>query len=105
MNCLMRFGAIGCVMLCCATGIFADTPTYTANVGYISIPSLAPGGDQVNPIRYAGIRQAAMSLGARGALAWQGRNIDLALRAESVFLDQVFDFNQLLLGHNVLPPV
>src|SRR3989344_4194987 len=48
---------------------------------------------------------SAATLGARGGLAWQSRNIDLALKAESIFLDQVFDFNQLLLGHNVLPPV
>jgi defect-in-organelle-trafficking protein DotC len=85
---------------------FADeTQKLTANVGYIAAPNFAPGGDQINPIRYAAIRQAALSLGARGGLAWQARNIDLALQMESHFLDQVFDFNQLLLGHNVLPPV
>ncbi len=94
------------ITLFCAFTVLADDPEMlTANVGYITIPRLAPGGNQVNPIRYAAIRQAAMSLGARGGLAWTARNIDLALQAESDFLDQVFDFNQLLLGHNVLPPV
>src|SRR3990167_5567747 len=92
-------------LLIASMNALADIPDYTANVGYIQVPQLAPGGNQVNSIRYAGIRQAAKSLGARGGLAWQARNIDLALNAESVFLDQVFDFNQLLLGHNVLPPV
>lgn len=85
---------------------FADeTQKLTADVGYIAAPGFAPGGDQINPIRYAAIRQAALSLGARGGLAWEARNIDLALQMESRFLNQVFDFNQLLLNHNVLPPV
>lgn len=96
---------ISAITLFCATPIFADHATLNAEVGYIAIPHLPPGGDQVNPIRYAGIRQAAMSLGARGGLAWQARNLDMALAQEAIFLDQVFDFNQLLLRHNVLPPV
>ena len=80
-------------------------PTLQANVGYIAMQHLPAGGNEVNPIRYAAIQQAATSLGARGGLAWEARNIDAALRCESIFLDQVFDFNQLLLNHNVLPPV
>lgn len=80
-------------------------PKLTATVGYIKMYHLPAGADQVNPIRYAAIRQAALSLGARGGLAWEARNIDMALHRESIFLDQVFDFNQLLLDHNVLPPV
>lgn len=93
--------ALGCAF----TAAAGDGPTLNANVGYISIPHLPPGGDQVNPIRLAGIEQAATTLGAQGGLAWQARNIDMALAQEAIFLDQVFDFNQLLLGHNVLPPV
>jgi defect-in-organelle-trafficking protein DotC len=104
LNCI-NMTIASAIALFCATTVFADPPTLHAEVGYISIPHLPPGGDQVNPIRYAGIRQAAMSLGARGGLAWAARNIDMALAQESIFLDQVFDFNQLLLPHNVLPPV
>ena len=84
---------------------FADTKPLTADVGYIHMSQLPPGADQVNPIRYAAIQTAATSLGARGGLAWEARNVDASLRTESVFLDQVFDFNQILLDHNVLPPV
>lgn len=92
------------IITCCVVPAFA-TPTLTADVGYINKPHLPPGGDSVNPMRYAAIRQAASSLGARGGLAWQAKNIDAALNHESIFLDQVFDFNELLLNHNVLPPV
>src|SRR3569623_95950 len=90
------------ITLSCATSVFA-VPHLTADVGYVKIPHLPPGGDLVNPIRFAGIRQAASSLGARGGLAWEAKNVDAELDKEAVFLDQVFDFNQLLLGHNVLP--
>ncbi|OGT26869.1 MAG: type IV secretion system protein DotC [Gammaproteobacteria bacterium RIFCSPLOWO2_02_FULL_42_14] len=83
----------------------AQAETLNADVGYINIPQLPPGGGQVNPIRYAAIEQAATSLGARGGLAWEARNLDLALSDDAPFLDQVFDFNQLLLNHDVLPPV
>ncbi len=82
-----------------------NTPKLTADVGYISFPHLPPGGDKVNPIRLAAVREAATSLGAQGGLAWEGEHIDRSLNAQSIFLDQVFDFNQLLLSHNVLPPV
>ncbi|MCX7126082.1 MAG: type IV secretory system conjugative DNA transfer family protein [Gammaproteobacteria bacterium] len=106
MKYLNRIAVISAISLFCALNAFADSnDTLTANVGYISIQHLPPGGDLVNPIRYAAIQQAATSLGARGGLAWEARNIDAALQAESIFLDQVFNFNQLLLGHNVLPPV
>lgn len=83
----------------------ADDEHLKADVGFISVPHLPPGGDQVNSIRFAAIQQAATSLGARSGLAWQARNIDMSLRAEEVFLDQIFDFNQLMLNHNALPPV
>jgi len=96
---------LAAIALCCVTTTFASPPVLKADVGYIAMYHIPEGADQVNPIRLAGIRQAATSLGARGGLAWEARNIDMALREESIFIDQVFDFNQLLLGHNVLPPV
>ncbi|PIZ04174.1 MAG: type IV secretion system protein DotC [Gammaproteobacteria bacterium CG_4_10_14_0_8_um_filter_38_16] len=94
------------IALCCAGAAMADdTGTLNAQVGFIGLAHFPKGADEINPIRFAAIRQASMSLGAQGGLAWQARNIDMALHQESVFLDQVFDFNQLLLNHNVLPPV
>jgi len=94
-----------CLLLLTSQALARHTPTLTADVGYITIPHLPPGGDQINPIRFAAIREAACSLGAQGGLAWESCRLNKALDSESVFLDQVFDFNQLLLNHNVLPPV
>ncbi len=96
---------VSAIALISAAQCNADSENLNADVGYISVPHLPPGGDQVNPIRFAAIRQAAMSLGARSGLAWNARNIDMSMRAEEVFLDQIFDFNQLMLNHNALPPV
>ena len=88
------------------TAVFADSnDELTAQVGYITIKQLPYGVDKINPIRYAAIQQAATTLGAQGGLAWEARNINRGLQQEAVFLDQVFDFNLLLMNHNVLPPV
>lgn len=96
---------VSAIALVSAMPCNADSENLKADVGFISIPRLPPGGAQVNPIRFAAIRQAATSLGARSGLAWQARNIDISLQAEEIFLDQIFDFNQLMLNHNAMPPV
>lgn len=94
------------VVVFCATNAFADDPIkIAADAGFIDAPTLPFNVQGVNEIRYAALQEAANSLGARTGLAWQGRNIDFYLQKESPFLDQAFDFNQLLLEHNVLPPV
>ena len=77
----------------------------TADMGYMEIPNLPKGGDKISPIRVAGLKQGAMTLGACGGLAWEANIIDHALEDESLFLDQAFDFDWLLLDHDVLPPV
>lgn len=82
---------------------FADP--LTADMGYMTIPQGLQLVKDVSPIRLSAIKQASTSLGARGGLAWESRNIDIMLSHQSIFLDQTFDFNQLLLAHNVIPPV
>ena len=63
------------------------------------------GDGKVNRIRMQALRETATTIGAQGALAWQSIHINEGLDKQSSYLDQVFDFNQLLLKHNVLPPV
>ena len=58
-----------------------------------------------NAIRLAAIRDTATSIGAQGALAWRGNQIDHMLHYNSRHLDHIFDFNAMLLKNNVLPPV
>jgi len=63
----------------------------------------APKG--INSIRLEALQETATSLGARAALAWRAQQIDYMLNYETDYLNQVFNFQALLLNNNVLPPV
>jgi defect-in-organelle-trafficking protein DotC len=86
---------------------YSTTPSSTAlaDLGYVNMNSLPNGNGAINPVRLQALRETATTLGARGALAWRSEHINAALTEEASNLDHVFDFNQLLLKHNVLPPV
>ncbi len=86
--------------------IFAtQIPTLTAEVGYVNLKNLPDTNDQINPIRLQAIKETATQLGARGALAWRSLHINQALQQASRHLDHVFNFNQLLINNNIIPPV
>lgn len=76
-----------------------------AQLGYVQFNQLPTANAKVNKIRLAALRETATTLGAQGALAWRGEHIDVALEKQAAYLDHVFNFNQLLLKHSVLPPV
>ncbi|MCB9990149.1 MAG: type IV secretory system conjugative DNA transfer family protein [Rhodospirillales bacterium] len=60
-------------------------------------------------IRLDAMREAALSYGARGGLAWRTYNIREELKTRSSYLDKVFDFRQLLIpapsGLLIEPPI
>ena len=56
-------------------------------------------------LRYASLRDAALSTGARAGLAWRSKQINLILAKFERQLDLVYNFTPLLLDKNVLPPV
>ena len=56
-------------------------------------------------IREMGLRETALSLGAQSGLAWRARTVDEQLVKQTRYLDAIYDFNSLILEHNVLPPV
>lgn len=60
-------------------------------------------------IRQNAIREAALSYGARGGLAWRTFHVRQELEYKSAYLDKVFDFNQLLIaapsGLLIEPPI
>ena len=60
---------------------------------------------EVSVLRIQSLQDAAMSLGAQSGLAWRANQINDILAAKSKLLDQAFNFNGLMLGTNVLPPV
>ncbi|MFA5960459.1 MAG: type IV secretion system DotC family protein [Tatlockia sp.] len=56
-------------------------------------------------IREMALSETALSLGAQSGLAWHARVIDDQLIKLQRRLDAVYDFNSLILEHNILPPV
>ena len=72
---------------------------------YHSAGNVDRKGFAMTGIRYQGVRDAALSLGARGGLAWRSKQINRIIARHERRLDLIFNFNGLLLDHNVLPPV
>lgn len=90
--------------------VFADSGSsagkpIVAMAGYVNIGTLPYSADKISEIKYNALRETASELGARGALAWRSLQINRSLTMQQEYLDHAFDFNQLLLPHNVLPPV
>lgn len=56
-------------------------------------------------IREMALRETALSLGAQSGLAWRAKTIDDQLIKQNRNLDAIYNFNALILEHNVLPPV
>lgn len=104
---LKKVMVIGCVGLLGMTSFAMadDSEVVNADVGYVNKKNLPTDSSQINPIRLQALRETATTLGARGALAWRAKQIDHSLKQEARHLDHVFDFGQLMLPHNVVPPV
>ena len=94
---LLFFGLPGCAK--------KDQTNIGADIGYADHATFAAANSQVNKIRQDALHETATTLGAQGALAWRGRQINEALEAEAGYLNRIFSFNQLLLKDNVLPPI
>ena len=62
-------------------------------------------GKKTSEMRFDALRDTAMSVGARSGLAYRARQLDKRIEKRAKQLDQVFNFNALILDHNVLPPV
>jgi defect in organelle trafficking protein DotC len=59
----------------------------------------------MSKIREMALKETALSLGAQSGLAWRAKYIDEQLTRQARNLDTIYDFNALILEHNVLPPV
>ena len=59
----------------------------------------------VSKIREMALKEVALTLGAQGGLAYRAKIIDQELTNQTRYLDTDFDFNRLVLEHNILPPV
>ena len=59
----------------------------------------------IGKIREMGLKETALSLGAQSGLAARAKIIDDHLTKQARHLDAIYNFNALILEHNVLPPV
>lgn len=59
----------------------------------------------INSLRVQALRDTALSLGARGGLAYRTKNILAVLSNYEKNLDRIFNFYALLVEDSVLPPV
>lgn len=73
-----------------------------ANVTQESQNSSALAGNQ---LRLKAVGQAALALGAQSGLAYESKKINENLLLQAEHLRTIFNFDALILNHNVLPPV
>ncbi|EKE01725.1 MAG: defect in organelle trafficking lipoprotein DotC [uncultured bacterium] len=65
----------------------------------------SPTALKISEIRLSGLIQTAQGLGAQAGLAWRSRQLNVMLNSQKRNLDNIFNFNYLILNQNVLPPV
>jgi len=68
-------------------------------------PSTAQAGPDISQIRFGALRETATGIGAQTGLAWQSKRVNQILDQNEHYLNQIFNFQPLILENNVLPPV
>jgi defect in organelle trafficking protein DotC len=63
------------------------------------------GRSGMTQVRIEALREIGLSVGAQAALAYRAKTINAVRVKISNQLDHIFNFNLLLLPHNILPPV
>ena len=63
------------------------------------------GNKNIGAIRFQSLQDTALSIGARGGLAFRSCELNKLLLRNEKLLNRVFNFNAMLLDKNVLPPV
>ena len=63
------------------------------------------GTKPISQMRSEALQDIAMSTAAQAGLAWRSKQINNVLKDTSTTLDRVFNFNLMLMPHNVVPPV
>jgi defect-in-organelle-trafficking protein DotC len=72
-----------------------------------SLKSIPRGNNAfaANSLRIQALRDTALSVGARGGLAWRTKNIQTSIVKYHRHLDRIFNFHALLVEGTVLPPI
>lgn len=89
----------------CATNSVNPPLNTLSDIQSVSASQATNASQAMTAIRLEAIQDAALSLGAQGGLAWHAKQINAVLQSNQRNLDNIFNFNVLLLSHDVLPPV
>lgn len=86
-----------------------ETPTLAQMIDRMPVKKDDSGEKEGDKLRQPAMRDAALSYGARGGLAWTSRGINEMLRARSAELTKTYDFNRVMIRTpsqaTILPPV
>lgn len=106
---LIKIAAYACMFgsYLCGAGMISGcsdsgAPADLYRISNVKAPSVS---SSISSIRLAALKQTSRGLGAQAALAWRSQHINAVLEARKHYLDQIFNFNYLLLNSNVLPPI
>ncbi|MCA0402525.1 MAG: type IV secretion system DotC family protein [Proteobacteria bacterium] len=90
----------------CNRGMPGNTDSLAGLQAMAKVKGSKKGKKQsMSKIREMALKETALSIGAQSGLAWRARMIDDQLVKQARKLDTVYDFNTLILDHNVLPAV
>jgi len=96
--------ATSLVLSGCAT-LSNSTDTPASKQGLLNLTPKTVGTDSINVLRLQALRDTALSVGARGGLAWRSQIINHELARYDKSLARIFNFQLLMLDNNILPPV
>ncbi|MCP8352362.1 type IV secretion system DotC family protein [Candidatus Synchoanobacter obligatus] len=76
-----------------------------ASIALVLLTGCDPTPDDGDSGHQKAMKEVALSYGAQAGLNWKSQQVATYLDSHSKYLDQVFDFNALLMVHNILPPI
>jgi defect-in-organelle-trafficking protein DotC len=90
---------------CRSSGYMGDTNSLAGLQAMANTSNKVKNKRRAGKFRQMALKETALSLGAQAGLAWRARTIDSQLTKQTRTLDAIYDFNSLILEHNILPPV
>lgn len=103
---ILSLGAAALLVSCAqSTRVNGDTVSLAGLQAMANTASRSNRMPKTSKIREMALKETALSLGAQSGLAWRADYINKALAKQARNLDTIYDFNSLVLEHNVLPPV
>lgn len=96
------------LLLSVGCGSTAEKPMHANTENLTDLRNITRGNTQaieLTGIRFAALRDTALSLGARGGLAWRAKIINARINQYIRPMERIYNFNTMMLEDNVLPPV